>query len=80
MRIRVATIKQKKFKTMETEQIQRFEYHCPFCGGIDADTCGYINYPLDWKVEHSLKPPWTESIEKEVEKEVDVLVYEEIEV
>lgn len=43
---------------------QRFEYHCPFCGGIDSKGCAYIDMPLDWKIANSLKKPWTETVEE----------------
>ncbi len=43
---------------------RRFEYHCPFCGGIDSQSCAYINMPLGWKIANSLKKPWTETVEE----------------
>ena len=50
---------------VETEEVvQRFQYHCPYCGGIDSGSCAYITMPMEWKVQHSLKKPWTETTRK----------------
>jgi SpoVK/Ycf46/Vps4 family AAA+-type ATPase len=54
------------------EVVQRFQYWCPYCGGIDSARCAYINQPLDWKIQHSLKKPWLETKTKQVEQIVDV--------
>ena len=78
VRVRVARIKKQKITTLETQQITHFEYHCPHCDRVEHPGCLYINHPLDYKLEHSRKPPWSETIEKEIESEVDVLVYEEV--
>ncbi|MBX7114459.1 MAG: AAA family ATPase [Myxococcaceae bacterium] len=55
----------------EKKLLQKFDYHCPFCGGINSPTCAYINYPLDWKVSHSTKKPWTEEITVKSVKEIE---------
>ena len=60
--------------------IQRFEYHCPFCGRIDSNHCAYINHPMDWKIQHSLRKPWSETVTTEIEEEVEKEVMEEREV
>jgi SpoVK/Ycf46/Vps4 family AAA+-type ATPase len=56
----------KKLVTVE-KLVQRFQYHCPYCGGIDSATCGYRDYPLAWKMQHSLKKPWTEKVSSKIE-------------
>lgn len=55
--------------------VKRFKYHCPYCGGIDSPRCNYMGMPLDWKIQHSLKKPWTEvrPETKLVEEEKDVV-------
>ena len=65
---------------ISTEQIQRFVYHCPFCGRIDSPSCAYIGESMPWKLEKSLKKPWTEEIVTEIEEEVEreVIVEEDI--
>ena len=65
-------IKVKKMVT-NVKLVKRFEYHCPYCGGINAPTCAYIGQSLEWKIQHSLKKPWNEEVKenKEVEVEVD---------
>ena len=60
--------KTKKFAKMKVVK-QRFEYHCPFCGGIDSASCAYINRPIEWKIQHSLKKPWNVVEEKTIELE-----------
>jgi len=64
-----------KIKKMVTnvKLVKRFEYHCPYCGGINSPSCAYIGESLDWKIQHSLKKPWNEEVKenKEVEVEVD---------
>lgn len=53
---------QVKVKKLVSKQeiVQRFVYHCPYCGGVDSPSCGYINEPLDWKIQNSLRKPWNE--------------------
>ncbi len=65
-------IKVKKMVT-NVKLVKRFEYHCPYCGGINSPSCAYIGQSLDWKIQHSLKKPWNEEVkeQKEVEVEVD---------
>ena len=79
MHVRVTYTIKKLIESMETTKIQRFNYHCPFCGGIDSPTCAYINQPLEWKIQHSVRKPWTEDrvvvVQKEVEEEVIVDEY-----
>jgi hypothetical protein len=41
------------------ELVQKFEYHCPFCLRINSPSCAYIGYPLDWKIAHSRRKPYT---------------------
>lgn len=64
-----------KFKklvaVMEKQQVQHFRYHCPYCGGIESPSCAYINYPLDWKIQHSTRKPWTEDVLVERQMEVE---------
>lgn len=63
----------KKVKKMvsDVRLVQRFVYHCPYCGGIESPNCAYIGNSLDWKIQHSLKKPWTEAVREEKEVEVD---------
>jgi replication-associated recombination protein RarA len=65
VRVKVKKLVQKK------EVMQRFVYHCPFCGGIESARCAYIRQPLEWKIQHSLKKPWNE--EKITTEEVEVI-------
>jgi SpoVK/Ycf46/Vps4 family AAA+-type ATPase len=73
-----------KIKRLITDEklVQHFQYHCPYCGGVDSPACAYRNYPLEWRVEHSLKKPWTESIRTnrvvEEERETEHVVREEL--
>lgn len=67
-------------KKLTTTQVERFKYHCPYCGGIDSPSCGFINYPMSWKIEHSLRKPWNEDIVTEVDVEVEREVLEDVEV
>jgi SpoVK/Ycf46/Vps4 family AAA+-type ATPase len=72
LRISIKVKVKKLVESMDPVAVQRFEYHCPFCGGVDSPTCDYINFPLEWKVEHSTKKPWTETVMKKTQKEVVV--------
>ena len=66
-------VKVKKLVQVKKQELmQRFVYHCPYCGGIDSPRCGYINYPIEWKMEHSLKKPWTEVKETTTTEEIEV--------
>ncbi|HEY1100970.1 MAG TPA: AAA family ATPase, partial [Myxococcota bacterium] len=57
----MTTVQVKVRKLVEKREVtQRFVYHCPYCGGIESASCGYINQPMDWKIQHSLKKPWDE--------------------
>lgn len=69
--IEATKVKIRELVTIESV-VEKFEYHCPYCGGVDAASCAYIDYPLDWKIQHSLKKPWTETTSetKVVEREV----------
>ena len=69
---------EEKVKKLTTAQRQRFVYHCPFCGGIDKPSCAYINMDENWKIEHSLKKPWTETIVTEMEEEIEKEVIEDV--
>ncbi|MBS2038598.1 AAA family ATPase [bacterium] len=64
-------IKVKKMVT-NVKLVKRFEYHCPYCGGINSPTCAYIGQSLDWKIQHSLKKPWNEEVKENKEVEVEV--------
>lgn len=57
----VAAAKEAAVQLVTVERlVKRFEYVCPYCGGVDSPTCAYIDMPLDWKIQHSLKKPWDE--------------------
>ncbi|MFN8608478.1 MAG: AAA family ATPase [Vulcanimicrobiota bacterium] len=64
-------IKVKKMVT-NVKLVKRFEYHCPYCGGINSPSCAYIGQSLEWKIQHSLKKPWTEEVKENKEVEVEV--------
>jgi hypothetical protein len=71
------TVKVKVRKMVTQERIvKRFEYHCPYCGGINSPRCAYIGQSMEWKIQHSLKKPWDEVVkeakEMDVEQEVEV--------
>jgi hypothetical protein len=63
-------VKVKKL-VQKQEVVQRFVYHCPYCGGVDSPSCGYINEPIEWKIQNSLRKPWTET--KTTEEEIEVV-------
>ena len=69
--LQAVKIKVKKMVT-NVKLVKRFEYHCPYCGGINSPTCAYIGQSLDWKIQHSLKKPWTEEVKENQEVEVEV--------
>jgi SpoVK/Ycf46/Vps4 family AAA+-type ATPase len=69
--LQAVKIKIKKMVT-NVKLVKRFEYHCPYCGGINSPTCAYIGQSLDWKIQHSLKKPWTEEVKENQEVEVEV--------
>ena len=65
------TVQVKVKKLVQKQEIvQRFVYHCPYCGGVDSPSCGYINEPMDWKIQNSLRKPWNEVNVTEEEIEV----------
>lgn len=78
VRVQVARKVKEMVKCLTSTQVQRFVYHCPFCGGMDSPYCAYINYPMQWKVEHSLRKPWTEDVIAEVDVEVEREVIQEV--
>lgn len=80
VRVQVARKVKEMVKTLTSTQVQRFVYHCPFCGGIDSPHCAYIRQSIEWKLEHSLRKPWTEEVMSEVEVEVEREVIEEVSV
>ena len=80
MRILVARKVKEKVMVKREELVRHFQYHCPFCGNVDSPTCAYINYPLEWKIERSLKKPWTETVTREIETLVEKEVMREIDV
>jgi SpoVK/Ycf46/Vps4 family AAA+-type ATPase len=63
-------------EVMEAKEVKKFVYHCPYCGGINSPSCAYINYPMEWKLEKSLRKPWTETVyeKKKVEQVVEETV------
>ncbi len=71
IRIQVKVKVKKLVQVLEKRQIQHFRYHCPFCGGIESPSCAYINYPLEWKIQHSTRKPWTEDVLVESQIEVE---------
>lgn len=73
IRIQVKLRVKKLVTLLEKREVQHFKYHCPYCGGIDSPSCGYINQSLEWKIEHSLRKPWSEDVivERQVEVEED---------
>mmetsp|Transcript_25507 Transcript_25507/g.24391 ORF Transcript_25507/g.24391 Transcript_25507/m.24391 type:complete len:333 (-) Transcript_25507:222-1220(-) len=42
VRMMVAKVIKEKQKKMTTTQVERFQYHCPFCGGVDSSYCNFI--------------------------------------
>ena len=70
----------KLVEKVEAVKTMYFVYVCPFCGGTDSPTCAFKDYSKEWKIEHSLKKPWTETAEvktvveeeEEIEEEVDL--------
>jgi SpoVK/Ycf46/Vps4 family AAA+-type ATPase len=58
-KLEAVKVKVRKLVTVENV-IKHFEYHCPYCGGINSPSCAYIGESMDWKVQHSLKKPWDE--------------------
>jgi SpoVK/Ycf46/Vps4 family AAA+-type ATPase len=72
VRVRMRVKSKKMVETMDKVAVQHFKYHCPYCGRVDSPACGYINEPLEWKIEHSTRKPWTETVEVKSQKEVEV--------
>ena len=62
-KLEAVKVKVRKLVTVENV-IKHFEYHCPYCGGINSPNCAYIGESMDWKIQHSLKKPWDE-VQKE---------------
>ncbi|MBS2034466.1 AAA family ATPase [bacterium] len=58
-KLEAVKVKVRKLVTVESV-IKHFEYHCPYCGGINSPSCAYIGESMDWKIQHSLKKPWDE--------------------
>jgi len=83
VRIKVARIKKEKVMTLTSTQVERFEYDCPFCERVQSEHCFYFknsDYSDEWRRENSRRPPWSETVQTEIEEEVDVLVIEDVEV
>jgi SpoVK/Ycf46/Vps4 family AAA+-type ATPase len=76
IRMQVKVKVKKLVSVMEKQQLQHFKYHCPYCGGIDSPSCGFINHPIEWKIEHSMRKPWSEDVlvERQIEVEEDQIV------
>ena len=79
---KIRVLVRKKVKKLverkRTVLLQHFTYHCPYCGGIESPSCGYINRPMEWKIEHSLRKPWTEPQEvTEIVEQEDEVVCED---
>ena len=76
LRLEVTRVVKEKVTVLTTEQIQRFEYVCPYCKRIESPDCHYFSQPnqfnLGWRIEKSLKKPYAVEITKEIEKEIDV--------
>jgi SpoVK/Ycf46/Vps4 family AAA+-type ATPase len=64
LRVRIANKAQRFLETTDSATVERFNYHCPFCGRVDGPACKYMSYPLAWKIEKSLRKPWRETIVK----------------
>jgi SpoVK/Ycf46/Vps4 family AAA+-type ATPase len=77
LRVRVAVTVKKLVQRTKSHAIQKFQYHCPFCGQIESRTCGYINHPMEWKLAHSLRKPWTEHVTTTELVEVEEEAFEE---
>gem|GEM_PF-4468090 len=71
IRIQVKVKVKKLVQVLEKKQVQHFRYHCPFCGGIESPSCAYINHPLEWKIQHSTRKPWSEDVLVERQMEVE---------
>ena len=80
IRVRVAVTVKKLVQRNKTVLMQRFKYHCPYCGGIDSPFCGFINQSLEWKIEHSTKKPWNEEVTTTETVEVEEETFEDREV
>ena len=80
IRVRVAVTVKKLIQRNKTVLVQRFKYHCPWCKEIDSPVCGFINRPLEWKIEHSTKKPWNEEVTTTETVEIDVQTFEDREV
>ena len=77
IRVRVA-IKVKKMVTKcRSKMVQKFQYHCPHCGGIDSPSCGWINSPMEVKIQKSLKKPWVEQLDEFYTEEIEEETFEE---
>jgi hypothetical protein len=49
-------------KLVEVEEVvQRFQYWCPYCNQVEGASCAFMKMPMDWKVQHSKRKPWTET-------------------
>jgi subtilisin-like proprotein convertase family protein/Holliday junction resolvasome RuvABC ATP-dependent DNA helicase subunit len=85
-RLAKVKVKVKKLVTVQN-LVQKFSYHCPYCGGVNSPSCAYFGpkgdrTTLEWQIQHSLKKPWTEVKttvrEVEEEQEVDRVVSERV--
>jgi hypothetical protein len=72
VRMRIKLKVKKMVESMDSVAVQHFKYHCPFCGRVDSFLCQYINYPLEWKIEHSTRKPWTETVLKKSQRQIEV--------
>ncbi len=71
VRVRMKVKVKKMVEVMTVSERQRFEYHCPYCDRVESKSCHYINYPLEWKIAHSLKKPWSEKVKTKQKKEIE---------
>ncbi len=60
----------KMVKVMEAKEVQKFVYHCPFCGGVESPNCAYMGQSLEWKIQHSLRKPFKVTEYEEKMREV----------
>jgi hypothetical protein len=77
VRVRMAVKVKKMVAKCRTKMVEKFEYHCPFCKGIDSPNCGYINQSMEWKIAHSLKKPWSEKLDEFYTEEIEEETFEE---
>ncbi len=77
VRMQIMVKKKKMVDVLSVQEKRMFKYHCPYCGGVDSPSCGYINMPMDWKLQHSTRGPWTEKTNVHTQKEVEYQEFQE---